>query len=77
MGRKKKSTPSLPAMEPQKYSFDPETIIYLSAMDHTLMDAIKTRMVEVSSDPKCIPVSVARKVVKEFGLSKYEHEDYK
>jgi hypothetical protein len=34
-------------------------------------------MVEVASDPKCIPVSVAKKVIKEFGLLKYEHEDYK
>ena len=72
MGRKKKEVSHLPVMAPQKFSFDTDTIVYLAALQYSIRDAIQKRMVEITDNPICIPTSVAKKVVREFGLQKYE-----
>ncbi|MCK9458181.1 MAG: hypothetical protein M0R80_00700 [Proteobacteria bacterium] len=72
MGRKKKEVSHLPTMAPQKFSFDTDTIVYLAALQYSVREAIQQRMLETADNPICMPVSLARKVVKEFGLQKYE-----
>jgi len=70
--KKKKIVEKSFSAEPQKFSFDTEAVIYLAAIQHSIRLAIEERMVEIVGNSHCIPVSVAKKVVKEFDLQKYD-----
>jgi len=56
----------------QKFSFDLPTIEYLAALQYYIRAIIQEKMLSITTDPMMMSVDLARKVVKELGLEKYE-----
>lgn len=67
--RKTKESPT-PQFEEQPYSFDLDTVLFLAELAWDKRVTVQKRMVEVATNKKCMPISLAKKVVKELGFDK-------
>jgi|GEM_PF-4802498 len=71
MGRKRKiQDPAAPKFDEQPYSFDLDTVLFLGELDWNQRVAVQNRMIEIATVKKCMPLSLAKKVVKELGFDK-------
>ena len=68
MGRKRKVATPVYQPEEQPYSFDLDTVLFLAEMKWEDRVAVQKRMVEVATNKKCMPLSLAKKVAKEMGV---------
>lgn len=61
----KKKEPTLPQWEESEYSFDLDTILFLHELEWETRLLVEERMVEIVENKKCIPLSVAKKALKQ------------
>jgi hypothetical protein len=62
----KKKEPTLPQWEEPEYSFDLDTILFLHELEWETRMKVEERMVEIAENKKCIPLSVAKKALKQI-----------
>lgn len=69
MARKKKETIPFGNSEPQKESYDLDTVLLISSVCYAIRSAIEEKTFELAPDKKCVPKDYAVAAIKKLGLA--------